>query len=243
MGQHYNQDRQAFSTEAHYAALDLIYPRLLPGCDYSVESVTKAANQNDPRAQALDCYLGIDYLIHLHSSEPTLRAPLPITVQERFREPKYAHYQDVTLTEWNPRTSQLGEIYKIAAQWLLYAYYDPQDQRFLDAICIKTADLIAAFSKRQIIGRHQAGVKAEQSFISFSFADLHRVKAVVWHMTKSEPFMIGDMLQSLHSRLELQYKRMHQQEQLTRMVIDLLQPKKQGAKKSNVIPFNQESFL
>lgn len=237
MGQVYSLDRQLFSTAAHNAALDSIYPRLFPGCDYSVESVVHQDGDGDLRNQALDCHLGVDYVAHLNSAVPSLRLPTIITIQERFREPKYAHYQDLTITEWNPRTNQPGEIHKLAAQLFVYGYYSQQENQFSDAICINTAKLLVALNKRQIVARRNQGTNSEQPFLSFSFQDLHRIKSVEWHMAKSEPFAISDMLQSLHARIDLQEPRL---QRIEYALMELIKQQPIKKNRTNVVHINQE---
>jgi hypothetical protein len=59
-----------------------------------------------------------------------LRAPLGFTIQERFRRPRYAEFQDLTLTEWNGNSNLPSELYKIRAGMFLYGYYSEEDRRY-----------------------------------------------------------------------------------------------------------------
>lgn len=183
---------------AHQWALDQLYPRIF-GAGYEVESVAYDKNNPDQRHHAFDCLLGVDSVVHLSIKNPYPERKMIITIQERFRDKKYQNYQDITITDGNNLTGNLSESSKLAAHIFLYGYVDKEQEIFSDAIAINVEAMVSAIHKQQIIPNRKNGNQLEQPFLSIRFLDLHRVKAVRWHMANEDKFEIKDLLLSLYS--------------------------------------------
>lgn len=170
----FNPERKAFSDLAHMAARRLIYPHVF-GDALQYEDTT----QDDPRSRILDGEMSVDRIVKI--SVDALRMPLSASVQERFRLPKYAPYQDITMTEWNGATGLPSELYKIQAFYFVYGYFDPQRATFLDAVVIDTPALQRALCGGALRYTKRNNEK-QQTFFTFKFRDLQDVGALLWRL-------------------------------------------------------------
>lgn len=174
----FSQGNQDFSDLAHEAAQSLIYPKVF-GCDRSLMAFSRASVSEGGERAILDGQMAVDRLVAV--TVPGLRGPVEHMVQERFRRTKYAHYRDITITEWNCDTNQKSELYKIKAGLFLYGYFDESRGEFGEVIVINTSALLFAISTGSLnIGRPRKNERSNQTFVSFSFADLHRAGVVEW---------------------------------------------------------------
>ena len=92
----YEQDNADFSNRAHVRARDVLYPRIFNVCRERLQFEDTLLAQSD-RAKILDGEMGVDRIVRV--TIHNLHAPLMFTVQERFRRPEFAKYQDMTVTE------------------------------------------------------------------------------------------------------------------------------------------------
>ncbi len=171
----------AFSNAAHLAAQQQVYPFIfnVPQKALTFEDTLLA---QDERCRILDGEMAVDRIVHV--SVLKLRAPLVFTIQERFRRPNFAHYQDITITEWNHASNLPSELYKMNAVLFVYGYYAEVSQKFIDAIAVDVPALFQAIAAGRIHYEKQQN-KKQQDFLSFKFADLERSGVVYWHMAPS----------------------------------------------------------
>lgn len=122
----------------------------------------------------------LDYAIdqELSVTGPGLRAPLRISVQERFREPQYMRFPDVTVTEWNLPSDTPSELHKFAAQLFVYGFYDKHLDRILAATVVDVARLLTGLAQGRLKYRPEKRPGRDQSFVCFTVADLHAVGAI-----------------------------------------------------------------
>lgn len=180
----YSSDNQRFSNEAHKQARIDIYPLL-----FGVPA-ERLSYMERPDAQERDFHQAIDRDIEI--TVPGLSGKLCVSVQERFRQPKYAHHQDATITEFNCDSGLLGELYKIRAELMLYGYYDPLMARFIEAIAFWVAPLkfnIVGSNIQQQLGHNW---RSNQDFLCFKFDELEELPGVVvfrkkWDISPSSP--------------------------------------------------------
>lgn len=168
----YEPEKGAFSQKAHIAAQQQFYPLLfnVTSSNLQYEDVTFANNEKDLRHKILDGEMGIDRIIRV--TIPKLNAPLPFTVQERFREIEYQNYQDITITEYNYASEQISELYKLLASFFVYGYYDKDKNSIKQAIMLFPSELLLAIVKEDIFIEDIKKNKKEQTFITISFKTL-----------------------------------------------------------------------
>lgn len=123
----FSQQRWEFTKRAHLAAQREFYPRMFP-TGVAFEDTTSTTRDLD---YAIDCQLAIDI--------PGLRAPIRLSVQERFRKPEEMHWGDVTITEWNLASGEPSELHKLGAQVFVYGFYDDPGDRILFAVALDVA--------------------------------------------------------------------------------------------------------
>jgi len=180
-----------FSERCHQAARSSIYPSLfhvLPD-QMRIEStlVERAPGESwsHSRNSILDGTLKIDRLVYLHP--PHLRAPMIVTVQERFRRAEHGEKygrRDICLGAWNIANSQPAEVYEMAAMYIVYGW-GREDGTITDAICVDTATL----KRAHIMGALECTERTNrnyQQFYVYRIADLERVGALVWRMGSVE---------------------------------------------------------
>ena len=158
----YSSDNQAFSDKAHAAAQRLVYPRIFAGpIEYEVPK----------EIRFLDTHYGIDRILRLTPhADAGCRFTIPVTVQERFRLPKFASYEDITITEWNNVTDQPSELYKMCADLFVYGYYSPDLDTFVRYVKVyRTIDLKLGIKKGNIQGTRQTNPRSDQPFLTLSF--------------------------------------------------------------------------
>lgn len=183
----YESRNATFSESAHLTAQTTIYPQMFntAASNLSFEDVTM--ENGNIRRQVLDGEMGVDRIVKVTCA--SLRGPLTFTVQERFRRPEYAHWQDMTITEWNGASNLPSELYKINAGLFVYGYYDEHGNTFADAICVHVSSLLykmATGSVRYIKGHN----KKQQDFVAFKFKDLHDADVVAWRLGEDSTLMV-----------------------------------------------------
>lgn len=168
----YEPEKGAFSQNAHIVARKEFYPLLfnVPPSSLQYEDVTFTNNEKELRHKILDGEMGIDRIIHV--TVPNLNAPLPFTVQERFREIKFQEYQDITITEFNYASGQISELYKLLAAFFVYGYYDKDTNSIKQAIMLFPSELLLAIVKGDIPIEGIKKNPKEQTFITISFNKL-----------------------------------------------------------------------
>ena len=177
----YEQDNADFSNRAHMRARDVLYPRIFNVRREHLQFEDTLLAQSD-RAKILDGEMGVDRIVRV--TLPNLPAPLVFTVQERFRRPEFAKYQDMTVTEWNHASNLPSELYKINAGLFLYGYFDERTSVFVDAIAIGVTDMLLAIATRRLRYDRRWN-KKRQTFLTLRFDDMERAGIVRFRLDKT----------------------------------------------------------
>lgn len=174
----YSKKNADLSDAAHLVARSRIYPQIF-GCDESMLKYDDATllHESD-RGKILDGEMGVDRIVNV--SVTGFRFPIVFTVQERFRRAKFAKYKDLTVTEYNRRTGQPSELYKINAGLFVYGYLSNDHRHFVDAICINTAQLLWQLSRHGIRYKTQENHRSNQCFLCFTFDALSKSGCLLW---------------------------------------------------------------
>ena len=165
----YDQHNADFSGLAHRAALREIYPPLFACAPSALICEEGTLLAHGERGRVLDGEMGIDRIVAV--TVPDFEAPLRFTVQERFRRPEYATYQDLTITAWNHRSGQPSELYKLTADLFVYGYFDAKDDCFLDYIIVPVGPMKRALARGELRFKWGQNPKG-QSFLVLTFAAL-----------------------------------------------------------------------
>jgi hypothetical protein len=189
----YEPERAAFSDKAHEAAKRLIYPLIFKtDMDHIEYHSSRVGNGGVDRI--LDGSMGIDLVVNV--TVDGLMNPLIFTVQERYREIKYANRKLLTITEWNNSSNLPSELYKLYATLFVYGYYDKEEDRFVDAVCASVPDMILALSKKEISYSRQLN-KKNQYYISVSFKELDRLNILqFWLKREGKQMSLFSMVSS-----------------------------------------------
>lgn len=174
----FDRDHSKFSERAHQAAVRQVYPEMFDGAPEDSVVVKSPAHMESDEDEQLDMRFKIDRI--LESEFDDFRGNVPITVQERFRNPEYRRYRDLTITEYNVQSDAESELHGILANIFVYGYYDDDEDEIIEAIAVNIPTLFLALSNRDIDYRRNTNPK-NQDFISFRFEDLHAIGAVIYH--------------------------------------------------------------
>lgn len=177
----YEQDNADFSNRAHMRARDVLYPRIFNARRERLAFEDTLLAQSE-RAAILDGEMGVDRIVRV--TVHNLPAPLVFTVQERFRRPEFAKYQDLTVTEWNHASNLPSELYKINAGLFLYGYFDERTSVFVDAIAIGVTDMLLAIATRRLRYDRRWN-KKRQTFLTLRFDDMERAGIVRFRLDKT----------------------------------------------------------
>lgn len=161
----FSEQRWLFTKRAHLAARKQLYGQWWPG-RVTFDDVTKTAQDLE---YAIDCQLSITI--------PDLRAPIKMSVQERFREPRFMRWGDVTITEWNLASDLPSEIHKLAAQMFVYGFYDDRTDRIVAAVAVDVALLQFALSEGDL--EYDRRRRIDQDFVGFPVTELRRIGAIL----------------------------------------------------------------
>lgn len=187
----YEQDNADFSNRAHMRARDVLYPRIFNVRRERLQFEDTLLAQSD-RAKILDGEMGVDRIVRV--TIHNLPAPLVFTVQERFRRPEFAKYQDMTVTEWNHASNLPSELYKINAGLFVYGYFDERSGRFPDAIVIGVTEMLLALAQGRLRYERRRN-KKQQSFLALRFEDMEKAGIVrYWLAREGEVAQRGGLI-------------------------------------------------
>jgi len=170
----FSEQNKGFTESAHHAARKQFYPELF-------KNDTQITYENTDRGSSkihnvLDRKLGIDLCLYVSNDE--LDQKIPLYIQERFRRPKYRRYQDLTITKFNNKSGEVSEVSKMAAQFMVYGYYDSTLSEIQEAVCVNVPILARNIADKNIsTGQNQNDKK--QDFITVGFDELDRIGALV----------------------------------------------------------------
>jgi len=175
----FSPERKAFSDAAHEAARTLLYPSIFCVSPEQLSFEEQGDLTANERWGALDGEMAIDRLVKVHIEG--YKQAIAFTIQERFRTPDFARFRDLTITEWNTRTSLPSELYKLHAGMFLYGYFDITRGRFIEAIVANVPALMMALITGTIPYTHELKRNGSQTFIGIKFDDMHRARVLQYH--------------------------------------------------------------
>lgn len=168
----YETQNGNFTNAAHLAARRLIYPALFNAPYESLTFVDTQFGAGDERGRVLDGQCGVDRIIEV--SAGGLRGALTFTVQERFRRSHYlADYGNrITVTEWNGASGQPGELYKVIADFLVFAFFDEEAEEFQN-VSVVDLSILKWMLAWGLIEFSRASNTKGQDYLEFFLDDLH----------------------------------------------------------------------
>lgn len=171
----FDQHNQDFSDKAHASAQSLVYPRIFE-CDEARLTFESASVSDGGEKAILDGQMAVDRLVRVYVNG--LRQPIQHTVQERFRRPRYRGYRDITITEWNNKSNQPSELYKIKSGLFVYGFYDEEQIRFYDVIVFDVTRFLVELTNGRISYDKRRNSKC-QDFICVAYEALHKAGVVL----------------------------------------------------------------
>ena len=163
----------------HKKACKSFYPLIFPDAK-KIHYTDMFLRKDDVRSQIYDGELCIDYILEIEG--PTGRLPVPIYVQERFRNPKkFGRYRDLTACEWHRNSDTKGEVYKIAADFYLYGYYDIEADIITEAVWVNVAELKTLWLEGTLsLDKTDYNKGRKEDFCSFPFETLDELGALYY---------------------------------------------------------------
>lgn len=167
----YRPVNASFSLDAHAAAEKQVYPIWFPH-GVVFEDTTSTTRDLD---YAIDCQLAVN----LRPSD-SFKAPVHLSVQERWRRPAHHGYHDITVTEWNETSGLPSELHKLAAQLFVYGFYDADRDVVTEAVAVSIPTMIAALAVDRLPWSRNWRRDRAQRFLAFQVDALMRVGAVLY---------------------------------------------------------------
>lgn len=179
------------SQSGHLKAREVIYPALFANRIKHGDQLTyeDTCIWNGERGQVLDGEQATDRIIYLYcrrfanqpkgyeDAESALRR-IPLTVQERFRDPVHQNNQDLTITVWNPHSRTPSEMFKLMAQWFLYGYYDLATDTHAQTLLVNVSDMMMGIIYGSLSFKSCENPRTKQPFVAIPFEALYAHKAV-----------------------------------------------------------------
>lgn len=164
----YSKTNRGFSDKAHLAALKEIYPKI--GKPVNCVSCSVCENIHVV-SDYIDMNFGIDKIIKIGN--------YTYSFQERFREDKFRHYNDITITESNPNSGKQGELYKMAAQYFVYGYFDGTN--FTEWVIVDLNKLYNILRRGRKIGKVQfINERTGQTALAITIKELFVFNIITW---------------------------------------------------------------
>lgn len=178
----FDRDNKDFTEDAHSAARKQVYPHLFSSnAELRFENTDRGDSEEH---DILDRKLGID--VRVYASIGGFNQPVPLHIQERFRRPDYRDFQDLTITKFNQASGEVSELSKIAAQWIIYGYFEPTIEEVQEAICVNVPVLARRLASGAVGYDDSNSNDKGQDFISISFGELDRVGALAFHLDRTQ---------------------------------------------------------
>lgn len=186
----FSNTNRDLSQSGHLKAREVLYPALFASRINEGDQLTfeDTCIWNGERGAVLDGEQATDRIVYLYcrrfanqpkgyeDAESALRK-IPITVQERFREPVHQANQDLTITVWNPLSQTPSELFKLMAQWFLYGYYDLATDTHLQTLLVNVSDMMMGVINGSLPFTHHENPRTKQPFIAIPFAALYKQRA------------------------------------------------------------------
>jgi hypothetical protein len=171
----FSEAQMAFTRAAHQAAQMQVYRRWFPdGIEFEDAVFTRRDLD-----YAIDCQLAVICArppFHGCTTAP-LRAPLRVSVQERYRRVRdLDRYGDeITITEWNLASNQPSELHKFAAQMFVYGFYDDARNVIVRAAAFSIPAILTGMIDGRL--RYMRKSRGDQHFIALHVPELRRAGA------------------------------------------------------------------
>lgn len=179
----YSKENAEDSNAAHLAAQSLVYPHLIGVKRELLEFVD--CTGEGAKDRILDGEMAIDRMVKITVNG--LKAPITLTVQERFRKMAFSKWRDITVTEWNPASNLPSELYKLTAGLFVYGYFDGASRSFGEVIMVNTSALLLAIAQNGIVYGKAQNPRSRQFFLTFKFNDLIKAGLVAAHYVPGGP--------------------------------------------------------
>jgi hypothetical protein len=167
----YSEENRRKTDRAHLCARRDVYPEL-----FGVPA-DRICYPELPDAQERDFEKGIDYTIEIWV--PALYGPVRVTVQERFRDPKFADRRDLSITYRNNNSDFPGEIHRLEAGLFVYGYHDLFHDQFIEVIGCWVPPLLTNIARGEIQAEEYPNPRSNQDVLYYKFDDLMRLPGVV----------------------------------------------------------------
>lgn len=176
-GQMSDRETWDFTKDGHEAAERDLYPKVfetlygpdrMKHIDWDVEY---HPGEYDDDLHDLDAKHGIDATVFV---ECDFRTPLPVYLQERWRDPDYQTFQDITITEWNKASGTPSELGKIKADHFAYGYYNQDNDEILEAVIVDVAGIKNALISGDVEYDDSYENHRRQTMVAISFEELAR---------------------------------------------------------------------
>lgn len=168
----FSQDNKNFTDKCHLLAQRIIYPKLFNVPFEMLKFEDSSLGTND-KNNILDGQMAIDRIVKV--KKEGFNSDVEFMVQERFRQPKYAKYKDLTITEWNTITNLPSELYKLNAGLFVYGYANnfPDPSGFIEVVVVDTAKMIIQLIRDELNCGLEMNHRSEQTFITITFKQLY----------------------------------------------------------------------
>lgn len=172
----YSRANRAFTRDAAVEAARVLYPAAF-GTAIEIRSMDGTAD---------DHHRGIDVVVRVPCPHP-FEGYAEITVQERFRRPEFAHFRDLTMSEWDYVYDEPAELYKIEADLIAVGYFDPEAAGegwapggggLGEAVLVETARMKTALAQNRLRARRRVHKAQNRSFVTVPFDALLRAGCV-----------------------------------------------------------------
>lgn len=167
---------------SHQLAEQLMYPLIFDVAPHQIRFERTHLTDGE-KGELLDGKFATDYIAYI--SLPDLKAPLQLSIQERWRTPKYWSHQDITITEWNNCSGIPSELYKLGnANIFVYGVVDLR-QPHPHFLRVHAFD-IPKFIRKVITGelkpkKPENNYRSDQPFLPFAIEDLQKHQCLFFH--------------------------------------------------------------
>lgn len=169
----FSHERMAFTKRAHLAAQRQFYAPMFGHRPTRFEDTVGTKRDLE---YAIDCQLAV--------TVDGLKAPLRISVQERWREPSFMRFGDVTVTEWNKPSGLPSELHKFGAQLFVYGFYDDGADRIVAGVALAAPMFLCKLAIGELLYERQSRI--DQTFLSFRLTAMQQSGAVVFQHRSEE---------------------------------------------------------
>lgn len=161
----FDEDKYKFSTRASAWADEVLYWPYLRHYFDVMKSIDCGGTQADKRR-------GIDKVLWTPKRN--------LTVQERFRKPKFAHFRQLTATDSNKADVE-GDFHKLQAQIYAYGYFTGSD--FIEAILVDAQRLKKLHYAGELPHEKTEYRRKKQTILAWDFDALKDAGLILYNYT------------------------------------------------------------